>query len=190
MYVTPFSRRLIGCTALACAALLSACTNTPLTSQADRLVIPATAKAAHADITPETVRVFVNRVNRPFDLVRTVRSEVLVSDADSEQAAELQAFKELLHQARQAGADSVMEVRRSITRDGVAERANNTLPAGSSNLFRDGLNPTATELDDLTLADYWRGKGTLSASRIDRTFQRRDLGQKAVVFTAKAIRLN
>lgn len=189
MNATNHPTRLIGYTALACAALLSACTSTPLTGPADR---PAThtAKTAHADITPETVRIFVNRVNRPFTLVRSLRSEVLVSDADSEQAAELQAFKELLHQARKAGADSVMEVRRSITRDGVAERANNTLPRGSSNLFKDDLNPTATALDDLTLADYWRGKGTLSASRIDRTFQRRDLAQKAVVFTAKAIRLN
>jgi hypothetical protein len=182
-------RRLIGYSALACAALLSACTSTPLTDTTNRPATPS-AKVTHADITPETVRIFVNRVNRPFTLVRNLRSEVLVSDADSEQAAELQAFKEVLHQARQAGADSVMDVRRSITRDGVAERANSDLPRGSSNLFKDDLNPTATALDDLTLADYWRGKGTLSASRIDRTFQRRDLGQKAVVFTAKAIRLN
>ena len=182
-------RRLIVCTALACAALLSACTSTSLTTPAPRLSAPA-AKAAYADITPDTVRIFVNRVNRPFTLVRSLRSEVLVSDAESEQAAELQAFKELLHQARQAGADSVMEMRRAITRDGVAERASSTVPRGSSNLFRDDLNPTATALDELTLSDYWRGKGTLSASRIDRTFQRRDLGQKAVVFTAKAIRLN
>lgn len=189
MNATNYPRRLIGCTALACAALLSACTGIPLTDPAARLT-PATAKADHADITPETVRIFVNRVNRPFTLLRSLRSEVLVSDAESEQAAELQAFKELLHQARTAGADSVMEVRRSITRDGVAERAQDTLQRGSSNLFKDDFNATATALDDLTLADYWLGKGTLSASRIDRTFQRRNLAQKAVVFTAKAIRLN
>lgn len=182
-------KRLLSMTVLASVALLGACTSPSQTHSAPPLPPQATANASHADITPETVRIFVNRVNRPFTLVRTVRSEVMVSDALSEEAAELAAFKSLLDQARKAGADSVMEMRRSITRDGVAERANSALPAGSSDLLKDDLNATATEIDEQTLADYWRGKGTLSPSPIDRTFDRRDLGQKAVVFTAKAIRL-
>lgn len=182
-------KRLLSMTVLASVALLGACTSPSQTHSAPPLPPQATANASHADITPETVRIFVNRVNRPFTLVRTVRSEVMVSDALSEEAAELAAFKSLLDQARKAGADSVMEMRRSITRDGVAERTNSALPAGSADLLKDDLNATATEIDEQTLADYWRGKGTLSPSPIDRTFDRRDLGQKAVVFTAKAIRL-
>lgn len=182
-------KRLFGATLLASAALLGAYTSTAFAGPTERLAAPATAKSNLADITPETLQIFVNRVNRPFTLVRAVRSEVLVSDAISEEAAELEAFKMLLDQARKAGADSVMDMRRSITRDGVSERATTSLPQGSSNLFRDDLNATATDLDALTLADYWRGKGTLSPSRIDPTFGRRDLGQKSVVFTAKAIRL-
>lgn len=182
-------RHLSGLAILACAALLGACAvpNSNTTANAANTGA-AQAQARYSDITPDSVRIFVNRVNQPFELVKSVRSEVYVSDADSEQAAELQAFRALLQQARQAGANSVMEVRRSITRDGVAQRVTNSAPVGGSNLFRDDLDPTAAPLDDITLADYWRGKGTLSAARIDRTFQQRNLSQKAVVFTAKAIR--
>lgn len=183
-----YPKRLMTYTMLIFAVLLSACTSTPLTGTVAP-VERAANKAKYADITSETVRIFVNRVNQPYNLVRSLRTEVLVSEADSEEAAELQAFKELLFQARKLGADSLMEMRRSITRDGIAERTKSVVTSGSSNLFKDDLNATAIALDDLTLADYWRGQGTLSSIRIDRTFQSRALSQKAVVFTAKAIRL-
>lgn len=183
-------RNMSGLAILAAAALLSACAGPSGNIAASGAnASGAQAQARYADITPDSVRIFVNRVNQPFELVKSVRSEVYVSDADSEQAAELQAFRAMLQQAREAGANSVMEVRRSITRDGVAVPAIGSGQVGSSTLFRDDLDPNATPLDDITLADYWRGKGTLSAARIDRTFQQRNLSQKAVVFTAKAIRV-
>lgn len=146
-------------------------------------------QAHYADITEDSIQIFVNRPGQRYDIIKSVRSEVFVIDATSEEEAELQAFRKMVHLAKEAGADGVMEVRRRIVQDSVAQRAETVVPAGASGIFRDDMDPTAVMLDEMTLADYWRGVGTLSSSRIDQTFGRRDLSQKSVVFTAKAIRL-
>ncbi len=173
--------------AAAAAVALAACATGPSGMPASGVSVKDQAR--YADLTPDSIQVFVNRVVRPYDLVKTVRAEVFVLDAPSEEAAELRAFREMLRQAKDAGANAVMEVRRSITVDSVTQRVDTKPPAGSSGMFRDDISPTSVALDELTLADYWRGKGTLSSARIDQTFQRRGLSQKSVVFSGKAIKL-
>jgi hypothetical protein len=178
---------LVGVLAAAAALGLSACATGPATHAAGQGEMQR--QAHYADITEDSIQVFVNRPGQRYDIVRSVRSEVFVVDATSEEEAELQAFRQMIHLAKEAGADAVMEVRRSIVQDSVAQRVETPVPAGASGIFRDDMDPTAVMLDEMTLADYWRGVGTLSGARIDQTFGRRDLSQKSVVFTAKAIRL-
>ena len=165
---------------------LTACANDPYMSGQGE----AQRQAHYSDITEDNIQVFVNNPGQRFEVVRHLHSEVFVLDATSEEDAELRAFQQMLRAAKEAGADAVIEVRRSIVQDSIAQRTEMEIPAGSSDIFRDDMDPTAVTLDEMTLADYWRGVGTLSGARIDQTFGGRDLSQKSVVFTGKAIRFN
>jgi hypothetical protein len=165
------------------ALTLAGCTTPANTSMVD-----SSDRAYFADITEDNMQVFVNRVVTPYEIIKVVRSEVYLIDAKSEEDAELMAFKKMLHLAKEAGADGVMEVRRVIIQDSIEQRPTQT-PTGGSGIFRDDMDSTGTTLDELTLADYWRGKGTLSSKRFDTVFDRTKLSQKSVVFKAKAIKL-
>lgn len=158
------------------------------TTPTDTTVDNGSDRAYFADITEDSMQVFINRVVSPYEIVKVVRSEVYLTDAKSEEDAELTAFKKMLHLAKEAGADGVMEVRRVIVQDSIEQRPSQTTTGGSG-IFRDNMDATGITLDELTLADYWRGKGTLSSKRFDTVFDRTKLSQKSVVFKAKAIKL-
>ena len=179
-------KSLIGLFAVSAALGLTACATD---SGQNRSMSGAMQQSHFADITEDSIQVFVNRPGQRYDIVRNIRSEVFVLDASSEAEAELRAFRQMIHLAREAGADAVIEVRRSIVQDSVAQRVDTSMPAGASSMLRDDMDPTSVMLDEMTLADYWRGEGTLSTARIDQTFGSRDMSQKSIVFSAKAIRL-
>lgn len=176
----------IGLFVVSSAIGLSACATEPSSKS---VASSAMQQSHYADITEDSIQVFVNRPGQQYDIVRNIRSEVFILDASSEAEAELRAFRQMLKTATESGADGVIEVRRSIVQDAIAQRADFSRSAGSSDIFEDDMDPTSVMLDEMTLADYWRGEGTLSKSRIDQTFGSRDMSQRSIVFTAKAIRL-
>lgn len=160
---------------------------TPASEKTDKAEVKSSAY--FGDITEDSIKIFVNRVVQPYEIIKSVRTEVFLTDAKSEEDAELQAFKKMLVLAKQAGADGVMEVRRVIVQDSIEQRVTTTTPAGGSGIFRDDIDSTSVTLDEMTLSDYWRGKGTLNSKRFDTVFDRTKLSQRSVVFKAKAIKL-
>jgi len=133
------------------------------------------------------IKVFVNQVLKPYTLIKKVSAEVYVLDARSEEDAELQAFEKLKANAAAHEADGLIEVKRYIVKDNIAARPSTT---ASGSMLNDDLDATAEAIDELTLDGYERGKGTLSTSPIDQTFDRSKLSEKTIRFSGKAIRFN
>jgi len=158
-----------------------------LAACADQPVKPS-ASSAEAIKAGEKVRVFTRNVAQPYTIIKKVRSEVYVLDAKSEADAELQAFRQLRAKAAELGGDGLIEVKRYIYKDGMAQRPG-TPPSSAGGMLVDDLDATATPLDELTLDNYERNIGSLSTKRIDPTFDRAGLSQKSVVFTGKVIKL-
>lgn len=158
-----------------------------LAACADQPVKQATS-SAEALKAGETVRVFTRNVAQPYTIIKKVRAEVYVIDAKSEADAELQAFRQLRAKAAELGGDGIIEVRRYIYEDGMAQRPG-ALPRSAGGMLVDDLDATATPLDELTLDNYDRNIGSLSTKRIAPTFDRAGLSQKSVVFTGKVIKL-
>lgn len=140
-----------------------------------------------ADVQSQKVPVYVNQVLKPYSLIKKISVEVYVLDAESEEDAELKAFRKLLASAEKEGADGVMEVKRYILKDNLAVRAS---PSISSSMLKDDIDATGEPMDEITLDTYERGKGTLSSSPIDQTFDRSKLSEKVIRFTGKAIKFN
>jgi len=133
------------------------------------------------------IKIYVNQVLKPYTLIKKINAEVYALDARSEEDAELQAFEKLKDNATALGADGLIEVKRYIVKDNVAVRPS----AGTSgSMLSDDLDATAEAMDELTLDGYERGKGTLSTSPIDQTFDRSKLSEKVIRFSGKAIKFN
>ncbi len=133
----------------------------------------------------KSVTVYINQVLKPYTLIKKITTEVYVLDAKSEEDAELQAFRELKLSAADFGADGLIEVKRYIIKDNIATRPATSV---SGSMLKDDIDATAEILDELTLDSYERGKGTLSTTPIDQTFDRSKLSEKVIRFTGKAIK--
>jgi len=133
----------------------------------------------------KSVTIYINQVLKPYTLIKKVTAEVYVLDAKSEEEAELQAFRELKLSAAEYGANGLIEVKRYIIKDNIAIRQPTI---ASSSMLKDDIDATAEILDELTLDSYERGKGTLSTTPIDQTFDRSKLSEKVIRFTGKAIK--
>ncbi len=133
------------------------------------------------------VPVYINKVLKPYTLIKKITTEVYVLDAKSEEDAELKAFKMLQKKAAEVNASGLIEVKRFIIKDNVATRA----PAmANGSMLKDDLDATAVFLDELILDSYERNKGTLSTKVIDQTFDRSKLSEKVIRFSGKAIKFD
>lgn len=132
------------------------------------------------------VKVYVNNPPSRYTLLKKLRSEVFVIDAKSEGDAEVIAFKQLKEKAQELGADGLIEVKRSIVKDSVAQLEN---PVVTGSMLGMDMDATAVPVDELMLNSYSLDKGTLSNRLIEQTFDRTELSQKAIRFTGKAIKL-
>jgi hypothetical protein len=132
------------------------------------------------------IKVYVNNPPSRYELLKKLRSEVFVIDARSEADAEVIAFKKLKQMAQELGADGLIEVKRSIVKDSVAQLER---PVVTGSMLGLDMDSTAIPVDELMLNSYSLDKGTLSNRVIDQTFDRSELSQKAVRFTGKAIKL-
>ena len=140
------------------------------------------------EIEQTVVKVYVNNPPSRYTLLKKLRSEVFVLDAKSEADAELLAFKRLKEKAKELGADGLIEVKRSIVKDSVAQLER---PMVTGSMLGMDMDPTAIPVDELMLSNYLINKGTLSSRIIEDTFEASsDLSQKAIRFTGKAIKLD
>ncbi len=135
----------------------------------------------------QAVQVYINQVLKPYTLVKKITTEVYVLDAKSEEDAEIKAFKKLQATAAAHGADGLIEVKRYILKDNLAVKPSSSI---TSSMLKDDVDATGEALDELTLDGYERGRGTLSTSPIDQTFDRSKLSEKVIRFTGKAIKFN
>ncbi len=173
---------------LALSALLAAALATPaFVSAADDVSSAKGEKAEKKLKLEQDLPIYINQVLKPYTLLKKVSAEVYVTDAKSEEEAELLAFQKLKKKAKEQGADGLIEVRRSIIKDSIAVRATN---GSSGSMLADDIDSTSVAIDELTLDDYNRNKGTLSGALIDDTFDRSKLSQKSVRFTGKAIKFD
>ena len=149
------------------------------------ITVFATEQKAPKERTPPPV--FVNQILKPYVLIKKITSEEYVLDAKSEEDAELNAFRQLQDIAASIGADGLIEVKRYVIKDNIATRPAIVV---NSSMLKDNIDATAEVLDELTLDSYARGKGTLSTSLFDNTFERSKLSEKIIRFTGKAIKFN
>lgn len=148
----------------------------------------AKASDIREEIEQTGVKVYVNNPPSRYNLLKKLRSEVFVLDAKSESDAELLAFKQLKAMAKELGADALIEVKRSIVKDSIAQLER---PKVTGSMLGMDMDPSSIPLDELMLSNYMINKGTLSSRIIEDTFEASsDLSHKAVRFTGKAIILN
>jgi len=140
-----------------------------------------------AEPVEQPVQVFINQVLKPYTLIKKITTEVYVLDAGSEEAAELQAFRQLLSTAEGHNADGIIEVKRYVIKDNIANRSS---ASAIGSMLKDDIDATGEVLDELTLDRYQLGKGTLSTTLIDPTFDRSKLSEKVIRFSGKAIKFN
>lgn len=132
------------------------------------------------------VKVYVNNPPSRYTLLKKIRSEVYVIDAKSESDAEVLAFKKLKERAKELGADGLIEVKRSILKDSVAQLE---APVVTGSMLGMDIDSTAVPVDELMLSNYSMNKGMLSNRIIEKTFDRSEVSQRAIRFTGKAIKL-
>ncbi len=138
------------------------------------------------EIEGTSVKVYVNNPPSRYTLLKKIRSEVYVIDAKSEADAEVIAFKKLKAMAKELDADGLIEVKRSIIKDSIAQLET---PVVTGSMLGMDIDSTAVPVDELMLSNYSMDKGMLSNRIIEKTFDRSEVSQKAIRFTGKAIKL-
>lgn len=152
---------------------------------ADETSMPK-ASDIREEIDQTGVKVYINNPPSRYELLKKLRSEVFVIDARSEADAEVIAFKKLKEMAKELGADGLIEVKRSIVKDSVAQLEQ---PVVTGSMLGMDIDATSVPVDELMLSNYSMDRGNLSNRIIDQTFDRTGLSQKAIRFTGKAIKL-